>query len=189
MGRLRRRHALLGLLAWCRPAGAEPLTLEALLATLAAVPERRASFVEERRFGALDQALESRGTLSLRRGRMEKVTDWPQPERLEIDGDRVVMTLGNEPPRVIELGMAPELRVLVDAIRGPLVGDVAALRRAFDARVTGTPAGWTLTLRPRDASGAKLLRDAVLTGHGDQVDRLVVTQANGDSQAMTIRAQ
>ena len=143
------------------------------------MPERRASFIEERRFRALDQALESRGTLSLRRGRLEKVTDWPQPERLEVEGDRVVMTLGNEPPRVIELGMAPELRVLIDAIRGPLLGDAAALRRAFDARVSGTEAGWTLTLVPREASASRLMRDAVLSGHGDQVDRLVVTQANG----------
>ncbi len=105
------------------------------------------------------------------------------PERLVIDGDRLIVTAGNDPPRVIDAGMAPGLRTLVDAVRGPLVGDAAALRRTFDATVSGTAAAWTLDLVPHDAT---LLRGVRLDGHGDQVDHLAIIQANGDDQVMTI---
>lgn len=181
----RRRLALLILLAWSRRAAADTsaFTVDSLLARLAAVPERRAGFTERRRFAALDTILESRGTLALRGTRLEKITDWPQPERLEIDGDRIVITAANEPPRVLDIGMAPELRLLVDAIRGPLTGDAAALRRAFIASVTGTIESWTLDLAPRDPRHLRAVR---LLGHGDQPETLIVTQANGDEQTMTI---
>lgn len=174
------------LLLWSHPAAAEPPGLDTLMARLAAVPERRATFRETRHFGALDGALESTGHLLYRRGYVEKATDWPIPERLEMDGDRLVITAGNDPPRVIDVGMAPELRVLMDAVRGPLVGDAAALRRAFTATTGGTMAAWTLDLVPREPGGAKLLRGVRLSGHEDQVDRLAITQANGDEQVMVI---
>lgn len=159
------------------------------MARLAAAPNHRATFREERRFGALDTVLESTGHLVFRPGYLEKATDWPQPERLQVDGDRVVLTAGNEAPRVIELGMAPELRVLIDAIRGPLSGDAAAVRRAFTATVSGTEGGWTMDLLPRDPAAARFLRGVRLQGHGDGVDRLQITQANGDEQVMVITAQ
>ena len=153
---------------------------------LASVPERRGSFVEVRHFGALEGALESRGTLRLSRGTLEKDTTWPVPERLQIDGQRLVVTAGNDPPQVVDAGMAPELRVLIDAVRGPLVGDTAALRRGFTATVGGTMAGWTLDLVPREPAGVKLLRRVVLEGREAEVDRLTVVQANGDDQVMVI---
>ena len=101
----------------------------------------------------------------------------------------MIVTAGNEAPRVIELGYAPELRTLIDAIRGPLSGDAAAIHRAFDASATGTLAGWTLDLVPREAAARRMLRTVRLQGHGATVDRLAVTQANGDEQAMTITPQ
>ena len=179
---------LLLLASWCRPAAAEGgPPLDALLARLAAVPERRAEFREQRRFGAIDGVLESSGHLVFRRGHLEKVTTWPQPERLEVDGDRLVLTQGNDPPRVIDMASVPELRVLIDAIRGPLLGDAAALRAAFTATTAGTMAGWTLDLVPRDPAAAKLLRSVRLEGHDDRPTRLSLTQANGDEQTMTMQ--
>lgn len=182
---LPRRAMLLTILAAsCQPAQAEPPpTLDALMARLAARPERRADFIETRHFAALETPLESRGTLLYRHGYVEKVTTWPILERLEMDGDRLIITAGNDPPRVISAGMAPEIATLIDAVRGPLVGDAAALRRAFTPTVSGIMAHWTLDLVPHDP---KLLRDVRLTGHEDQVDRLSITQANGDDQVMAI---
>ncbi len=156
------------------------------MARLAATPERRAAFRERRRFAALSMPLESVGTLSYRQGHLEKITTWPQPERLEVNGDRLILTVGNDPPRVIDMARVPELRALIDAIRGPLLGDAAAVRRAFRAETAGTLAAWTLDLTPLDPAAARFLRRVHLQGRDDQVDRLVITQANGDEQAMTI---
>ncbi len=158
------------------------------MAGLAAVPERRATFQETRRFAALDQPLISTGHLLYRRpGYLAKTTDWPQPESLVVDGGRLVLTEGNEPPRVLDLGSQPELRVLVDAIRGPLAGDLAALRRAFTVVASGTGDGWTLELVPLDPRAARLLRRAQVSGRALDVRTVLLVQANGDEQQMTIR--
>jgi len=172
-----------------RWAAAAELDLVAVMAALAAVPERRAAFTETRRFAALVQPLLSTGHLVYRRpAYIEKSTDWPQPERLVVDGDRLVLTEGNAPPRVVPLDRQPELRVLIDAIRGPLAGDLPALRRAFTISGTGTLAAWTIGLVPVDPRAAKLLRRAEIAGHGAVVDRLLTVQANGDEQEMQMAA-
>ncbi len=169
-----------------RPAKAEGLTLDQLMARMAAVPERHDSFKEERRFAALDAPLLSAGALSYAKGRLEKLTTWPQQERLEIDGDRIVLTQANDAPRVIELGRAPELRVLIDALRGPLAGDAPALQRAFTVTIAGSMSAWTLDLVPRDPAAARLLRSVRLQGRDDRIDEIATTQANGDTQVMAI---
>ena len=158
------------------------------MAGLAAVPERRAAFQETRRFAALDQPLLSTGHLLYRRpGFLSKTTDWPQPESLVVDGGRLVLTAANEAPRVLDLGAVPELRTLVDAIRGPLAGDLAALRRAFGVTVAGAADGWTLGLVPLDPHAARLLRQAEVSGRGTEVLAVRLVQANGDEQQMAIR--
>ncbi len=158
------------------------------MAGLAAVPERRATFQETRRFAALDQPLVSTGRLLYRRpSYLEKTTDWPQPERLVVDGARLVLTVGNEPPRVLDLGSQPELRTLVDAIRGPLAGDLQALQRAFTITAASAGGGWTLDLVPLEARAARLLRRAQVSGRASEVGAVLLVQANGDEQQMTIR--
>ncbi len=167
---------------------ADGLDLQALMAGLAAVPERHAAFQETRRFAALDQPLLSTGHLLYRRpGYLAKTTDWPQPETLVVDGGRLVLTAGNEAPRVLDLGGLPELRTLVDAIRGPLAGDLAALRRAFAVTAAGSANAWTLGLVPLDPRAARLLRQAEVSGRGTELTAVRLAQANGDDQQMAIR--
>lgn len=184
----RRPLLLLPLVALRRAGAAEALDLAALMAGLAAVPERRATFQETRRFAALDQPLISTGRLLYRRPfYLEKTTDWPQPEKLVVDGGRLVLTAGNEPPRVLDLSSQPELRTLVEAIRGPLAGDLAALRRTFSVTASGGGSGWTLDLVPLEPRAARLLRQAQISGHGSEIGMVLLVQANGDEQQMTIR--
>ncbi len=168
-------------------AKAAALDLPALMAALAAVPERRSVFRETRTFAALDQPLISQGHLIYRRpDYLEKITDWPLPERLVVDKERLILTEGNDPPRVVELSRAPELRVLVDAIRGPLSGNIEALRRAFRIGAGGSMAAWTLDLTPADPAAARLLRTVRIAGVGDALREITLTQANGDVQRMAI---
>ncbi len=171
------------------PALAAELDVAELMARLAAVPERRATFHETRRFSALDRPLESTGRLLYRRpGHVEKLTTWPEPESLVIDGDRLVLTSGNEPPRVVDLSGQPELRTLVEAIRGPLSGDLAALQRAFTVRAEGTPGAWRLDLSPLDPRAARFLRRVGIAGAGADVQEVLLVQANGDEQRTQITA-
>ena len=167
--------------------GTPPFDVPALMARLAAVPERRAAFREEKRIAALTAPLLSSGTLLYRRpGRLEKLTDWPERESLVVDGDRVVLTTGNEPPRVLPLSADPGLRALVDAFRAPLAGDLATLARSFRVQGDGTPAAWQLDLTPTSPAVARFLRGVRVAGAGDELRTVAVTQANGDEQRLTI---
>lgn len=181
----------LTLLSFLVPWGAAAAELDVadLMARLAAVPERRATFRETRRFAALDQPLESTGRLFYRRpAHLEKITGWPDPESLVVDGDRLVLTMGNEPPRVVDLSGQPELRTLVDAIRGPLAGDIGALRRAFTVQAEGALAAWRLSLAPLDPRAARFLLRVAIAGSGADVLDVLLVQANGDEQRMQITA-
>lgn len=157
------------------------------MARLAAVPERRARFEEEKRLAALAEPLRSTGRLLYRRpDRLEKITGWPEPESLIVDGDRLVVTSGQEAPRVVDLAAHPEVRAAVDAVRGPLSGDLAALRRSFAVTASGTAASWRLLLIPTDPAAAQLLARVEVDGAGDAPRAVTVEQANGDQDRLTI---
>lgn len=180
------RRTLLLMLA-VHPVRAETLDIPALMARLAAVPERRARFREEKRIAALTMPLISTGTLYYRRpSRLEKVTTYPERETLVLDGNQIVLTLGDEPPRVIPPGAAPGLGAMIDAFRAPLAGDLPALQRAFQVAGVGTAAAWQLDLTPTDPAVARLLRHVTVAGAEDQLRQITVTQANGDTQAITV---
>lgn len=183
----RRSLMLLPLLCWARRARADAFPLAELMARLAAVTERRARFSEQRRFAALSEPLVSRGHLLYRRpGYLEKVTDWPQPERLVVDGRWLTLTEGNEPPRVVDLQGQPELRAMIDGMRGPLAGDLRGLQDRFTIAAQGGLAGWTLDMVPRDPAAARFLRSLRIAGREDVITEIRLVQANGDEQWMQI---
>ncbi len=170
-----------------RAADDAPIGLADLMAMMAAVPVRRAVFHEVKRFAALAVPLESSGHLLFRRpGHLEKITDSPQAESLVVDGERVSLTEADGRTRVIDLGTQPELRSLVEAMRGPLAGDGAALERGFKISLTGTRAAWQLDLTPIDPRAARLVAAVHITGSGSNMREVLVVQANGDTQDMSI---
>jgi len=157
------------------------------MAMMAAVPERRAIFQEEKRFAALAEPLVSTGHLIYRRpGHLEKITDAPQAEKLIVDGNQVSLSVANGPTQITDLAAQPELRLLVEAMRGPLAGDAAALERAFTVSVRGTKAAWRLDLTPINPGAAKLLSAVRISGSGPNMREVLLIQANGDSQYMSI---
>ena len=183
------RRAVLPLVLLPRLARADAFDLSTLMARLASVPERRATFREERVLAALTVPLVSTGTLFYRRpDYLEKNTLWPQPERMTVEGSRLVIAdpASNDPPHVVPLDAQPGLRTTVDAVRAPLSGDAATLRRAFAATVGGSPAAWTLDLVPTEPAAAALIRAIHVAGQDSWIATLAIEQANGDRSTMQI---
>lgn len=158
------------------------------MARLAAVAERRASFREERWFAALNTPLRSAGRLAFRSpARLEMLTDWPEAQSLIVDGDRLIVSRGLGPARTLDLAAQPaELRILIEALRAPLAGDLATLRRAFTLAVDGTHAAWTLRLAPRDPALAALLEGVRIAGRGAEPRELETRLHGGDVQRLWI---
>lgn len=183
------RRALFPLLLFPLPARAEALDPATLMARLASIPERRATFREERTLAALTTPLVSTGRLFYRRpDYLEKDTLWPLPERVVIDGSRLIISdpSSNDPPHVVPLDAQPGLRTLTDATRAPLAGDLDTLRRAFTIVISGTLAAWTLDLVPTNPAVSKLLTSIHLTGQDSWIASIRTIQANGDTTALQI---
>jgi outer membrane lipoprotein-sorting protein len=189
---MRMRRLLACLLLLLLPAAAPPSTpapppIDELMARLATVQERRAAFTEEKRIAALTGPVESRGWLVYRRpSHLEKTTTAPRPESLMVDGDQLSVLEEGQAPVLIDLASQPAARALVDAVRATLAGDLATLRRSYDVAMTGTLAGWTLALTPRDPAITGLLRGITVEGAGIELRTVRIEQADGDASVMTI---
>ncbi len=156
------------------------------MAHLAEAPSRRASFVEEKQFAALDAPLRSGGRLDYRKpDHLEKVTTEPHYEKLVVDGDRLVVESGSDAPRVVELDGQPGIRTLVDTIRGALSGNLALLRQSYDLSGSGTPAAWQVVLHPRDAAVSRLVKEVRLAGGAD-LRSIESVAPNGDTDTLTV---
>ena len=156
------------------------------MAQLAQAPTRRASFVEEKSIAALDAPLRSQGRLEYRKpDHLEKITTAPNGESLVVDGDRLVVDSGSDAPRVVELDGQPDIRTLVDTIRGALSGNLPLLRRSYDVSGTGTPADWRIVLHPRDAAVSRLVQEVRLAGGAD-LRSIQSVAPNGDTDTLTV---
>jgi hypothetical protein len=154
---------------------------------LARTTESHASFTEQKTLAMLTRPLNATGRLSYRRpGHLEKITLEPQAENLVVDGNRLTLTEQDAAPRVIDLDGEPAIRALVDAIRGTLSGDLAALRRSYTVTMDGSVSNWRLTLVPTDPRVAQLIVRTTIEGAGTALHLVHTTQANGDEMRMTI---
>jgi hypothetical protein len=176
--------AALALLA-ARPALAA-FDLPALMALLARRKSGEARFTEERIVSTFDSPLRASGTLSFAApDRFTRTTLEPRPERLEVQGNTIVLVRGGR-TRQLTLDAVPELAVLVDAMRGTLAGDAALLQKHFRPDVSGTPARWVLALTPLDARLATHVRSIEIVGQDADVRSVALALGGGDRSLMLI---
>lgn len=162
--------------------------VNALLASLATHPGGRMDFVETRHLAILDQPLVARGEMRYQPPqRLEKRTLSPQPESLVVDGNTLELVRGKQ-TLSLQLDSRPELIAFVDSIRATLAGDRATLERSYALLLSGTPAGWTLSLLPRDASISAFVLRIDLRGSGNQVSAIDYLQADGDRTELRLSA-
>ena len=165
---------------------ASAFDLEALTALLATVRSGEATFVETRRIEMLDRTLTSSGRLTFKAPDVfVRETLKPRRERLAVDGNTLTMSLG-ERSRTLQLDASPEAAVIVEAIRGTLTGNRAALERLFETRVVGDASAWTLELVPRDLRLRGQVASVRVSGRESVVREVRVNLADGDHSVMTI---
>jgi outer membrane lipoprotein-sorting protein len=162
---MRRRALLLAAPALVAQA---PDPLAQVMAALRAVPESRATFVEEKEVPELERPLVSRGTLLWRApDRLEKRTLEPAPETFLVEGDRVTLERpGRGMRETLSLDAALEIRPLVEALRGTLAGDIATLRQHHEVSFSGDAARWRILLVPRSLRLRGAVQRIALEGSG-----------------------
>ncbi|MGY0193445.1 outer membrane lipoprotein carrier protein LolA [Leptothrix sp. BB-4] len=160
--------------------------LEDLMRTLASVKEGEASFVEKRTVASLDQPLVSSGRLSFTApDRFERVTLKPRREALQVNGNTLTMSQGSR-SRTLALDAVPEAQIMVEAVRGTLTGNQAALQKYFSTQVTGAAERWSLDLKPLDAKLRGTIAAIRVSGRQAEVQEIVLELADGDRSVMKI---
>jgi outer membrane lipoprotein-sorting protein len=177
---------VLALAVACAAAHAAAFDVDALMALLRATPHAHATFRETKYLKVLETPVETSGELTFTPpDRLEKRTIGLNAETLVADRDSVSIE-GAGRKRTLPLAQYPEIGVFVDSIRGTLSGDRSALEKSYTLSVAGTPARWTLTLRPRDAQVARLVSRIAIEGSQGEVRRVEIEQADGDRSVMAI---
>jgi hypothetical protein len=172
------------------PAGlamaAPAFDLDALMGLLATRKGGEARFSEERTVGGLDNPLLSSGLLSFQApDRFSRQTLEPRAEAMEVVGNTVVLRRGGR-TRQMMLDTVPELAAMVEAMRGTLTGDGAALRRHFRTTVRGASTQWTLVLEPTDSRLASIVRSIDIGGMQADVRSIELLMSGGDRSVMLI---
>lgn len=163
-------------------------SLDALMSEMAAVPARRARFVETRHLAMLTQPLELKGSLSYERpNRLVKHVETPFDELLTVDGEALSLvnkTKGEQ--RSLSLGEQPALRALVESVRATLAGDRAQLERHYRVQFSGRREAWRLHLVPRATQVRSHVESVTLSGAAARPLRIDVLESTGDRSVMTI---
>jgi len=165
---------------------AQAFDLEALTALLGRIKAGEATFVEMRRIEMLDRTLASSGRLSFKAPDVfVRETLKPRHEKLAVEGNTLTMSLG-ERSRTMQLDASPEAAVIVEAIRGTLTGNRAALERLFETSVSGDARQWALELVPRDLRLRGQVASVRISGHESIAREVRILLADGDQSVMTI---
>ena len=168
----------------CGPAAA--FALPDLMALLAQKRGGEANFVEQRFVNGLDAPLRTTGTLSFAApDRFTRATLEPRAESVAVEGNSVTMKRGGR-TRIVTLDAVPEAAAMVEAIRGTLTGNGAALQRLFRTALGGNPDNWVLDLTPIEVALYNQVRIVRLTGKRSDVLSVEVQLADGDRSVMQI---
>ena len=163
-----------------------PFDLLQLMRTLAQVKAGEATFTEKRSVAMLERTLESSGRLSFEApDSFTRETLKPRRDRVSVVGNTVTMSQGNR-SRSVALDTVPEAAVIIEAIRGTLTGNRAALEKNFSTTVSGNAQRWALDLVPRDWRLREQVTSVRVSGQQALLREVVVAMADGDRSVMTI---
>ena len=163
-----------------------PFDLAQLMRTLAQVKAGEATFTEKRSVAMLERTLESSGRLSFEApDSFTRETLKPRRDRVSVVGNTVTMSQGSR-SRTVALDAVPEAAVIMEAIRGTLTGNRAALEKNFSATVSGNAQRWVLDLVPRDWRLREQVTSVRVSGQQALLREVVVAMADGDRSVMLI---
>ena len=193
---LTRRTLLAVALAGAALAGAVPavraqkaeFTLADVMALLAQRKSGEARFTEERFVSTFSDPLRSSGTLSFTApDRFVRQTLEPRPESMEVQGNNLVLKRGGR-TRQLALDAIPEVAALVEAVRGTLSGNAAALQKYFRVAVSGQAGKWVLVLTPIDNKLLAQVMQIEIVGQNADLRSIALALGGGDRSLMLIDA-
>lgn len=163
-------------------------TVAELMHGMAQIKKSRATFVERKYLSMLKTPLTFSGTLEyIAPDRLEKHTRLPKPEKLTLNGDKLVVRSGDASgSRTLSLQEFPSIWAFVESIRSTLAGDSETLNRFYNVSLKGRQKQWQLTLRPLDSQAKSMVDEILIKGSFDQIHTIEIREPGGDHSVMSI---
>lgn len=171
------------------PAAAEPAAAAANDDVLLAIKARlhtfealQGKFEQEKQLAKIKKPLKSRGRFALKR-RQGVVwrTEAPIQSLLVMTRDAVRVIKNDKTVVSIDISEQPGLRLMGKIVFAVFAADVEEIKQSFEIVSGQAKAGepWSVALKPRDATVAKVISRISLTG-SDHVETLEIVEQNSD---------
>lgn len=161
--------------------------VDALIARLARPAPATISFTEVRFSKLLKAPLIVSGDLGYSGPEsLDRRVTTPYREHTAIRGESVKVEREGEKPRSFALKHAPELRGLLSGFSAMLLGDAAALRKAFNVELSGDDDAWALKLTPPDSKRSRRLRQIEVTGRQSEPRCFTMALADGGTSVLLL---
>lgn len=163
-------------------ATSETVSLDALFASLRSMPGFHARFREQKRILLLRQPLVSEGEIFyFPPHNLLRVVHKPEHSELRLKNEQLT-TRDSSGKTWLDLTAHPALADLVRSFTHLLAGDAAFFRATYTIDFKAMPRnGWRLTLVPKMATLKKLISELRFEGRAHTLERMVVTEASGDT--------
>jgi hypothetical protein len=169
------------LLSVASAAFAQALSVGRLQRLLQEAPLADVRFTEVRESRWLAAPIESSGTMRSSPMMLEKRVERPRPEICRILSDRMQVTApGSDGVKEVLLDQAPAAAALANTLRRVMAGDLEALNKDFQLKLSGDEREWTLQLTPRQPDVARQLKQIGLQGAGRRLVVIVIQESQGD---------
>ena len=160
--------------------------LRALMESFAAIDASRVAYRETKSIDILDSTVEQSGFLSFAApATVIREIREPVVETYAIVGDTLHVTREGQEER-IDLDSTPLVRAFIESFRATLSGDVDLLEAHYHVDFSGDGPQWRLELRPRNRRLAGFIESIEFTGEEIRVDRIRISEANGDWSLMVL---
>jgi hypothetical protein len=171
------------------PSAAGTQAFSEVMVLFAARTHGRVAFTEIHQISVLNTPVRSAGELIyVAPDRLEKHTLEPKPETLVLDHGVLSAQRGRH-RYTVALSDAPQVIPFVESLRATLAGDSAALERYFTVTFEGDVARWRMSLMPRDASLASVIREIQMEGERDAILTVDIHERDGDRSQLSIGPQ
>lgn len=167
----------------CFPAGQanDEWTLEKVMQERARIKQSKAKFKEVKTAAALTSPSVSEGDLLYRApAYLEKHYLTPDDILIQIKGQGIWITQGEDEQQYIDLDSIPVLQAFVESLRGTLAGDIDGIKKYYRVEYTVTQGKWRMDLRPHEKSVSQYIDVIIITGQQADVLSIEVRESDGD---------
>jgi outer membrane lipoprotein-sorting protein len=115
-----------------------------------------------------------------------KVTLNPDYIQQEITGNEVITTWKDGKNEVFSLDRHRGLKSMANTLRAVLSGNISYIRNTYEVEKRNVKEGWEIVLVPKESGIEKWIKNIVLQGENKNIEKFIVTEANGDRTTTTL---